>query len=63
MKAGQFDFFPVGRAMSLATKDEDLAEQKLEELMTKVNRLVAKAEEEVTTVLPSICSQRKQKKL
>ena len=34
---GVYDFFPVGRAMALSTKDKDVVLEMLEDLKSKVN--------------------------
>ena len=48
---GKLDFFPVGRAISLSHRDENVTEEKLEDIAKKVEFLIQKAEREVITVV------------
>ncbi len=42
-----YDFFPINRALSLSTMDEDSTESKIDELLQYVLSLVQKQKEEV----------------
>ena len=40
IQEGRFDFFPVGKALALSSKDEDLTETKLDEITKNVEILL-----------------------
>ena len=44
---GRYDFFPVGKALALSSKDEDLTETKLDEITKNVEILLKAHQQQV----------------